>query len=92
MNVRYTDTALREIDSIFAYVADRDAAAAGRIVMRVEQLVSRLAEFPFLGHVADEPEVRVLPLGRYPYWVFYRVGSEEVAILHVRHAARLRPA
>jgi toxin ParE1/3/4 len=89
MKVRYTATALREIDSIFVYVAGRDAAAAGKIVARVEQLVSRLAEFPFLGHVVDEPDVRVVPLGRYPYLVFYRVASEEVAILHVRHAAHL---
>lgn len=91
MKVRYTEAALLEIDSIFSYVAERDPVAAARIVTRIEQLVSRLAAFPHLGHAADEPSVRVVPLGRYPYLVFYAIGFDEVMIVHVRHAARRPP-
>jgi plasmid stabilization system protein ParE len=29
-----------------------------------------------------------VPLGRYPYKIFYRVTEESVEILHVHHAAR----
>jgi hypothetical protein len=32
--------------------------------------------------------VRVVPLGRYPYKIFYRVTKDAVEILHVHHAAR----
>jgi len=32
--------------------------------------------------------VHALWLGRYPYIVYYRVGRDEVAIVHIRHAAR----
>ena len=91
MNIRYTETALREIESIFAYVAEHNPIAAAQIVTRVTGLVSRLDEFPYLGHVVDEQDVRIVPLGRYPYLIFYRVAGDEVAIIHVRHAARLRP-
>jgi toxin ParE1/3/4 len=32
--------------------------------------------------------VRVAPLGRYPYKIFYRVAGDTVEILHIHHAAR----
>jgi hypothetical protein len=28
---------------------------------------------------------------RYPYKIFYRIGSEAVEILHLRHGARREP-
>jgi plasmid stabilization system protein ParE len=32
--------------------------------------------------------VRAVPLGRYPYVIFYRVTANAVEILHVHHTAR----
>jgi plasmid stabilization system protein ParE len=29
-----------------------------------------------------------MPIGRYPYLVFYTLGDDEIVILHVRHGAR----
>jgi hypothetical protein len=29
-----------------------------------------------------------MPLGRYPYLIFYSVSAEELVILHIRHGAR----
>ncbi len=37
---------------------------------------------------AHRPGVRVVPLGRYPYKIFYRVSGDAVEILHIHHAAR----
>ena len=91
MKVRYTKTALRELDGIFAYIFERNRAAAAAVVDRVIRLGALLGEFPLFGHGTDEPGVRVVPLVRYPFLIFYAVGDEEVVILHVRHAARLRP-
>jgi hypothetical protein len=34
------------------------------------------------------PGVRVLPVGRYPYKVFYRITGDAVEILHIHRAAR----
>ena len=91
MKVRYTETALAELDRIFAYIAKENAQAATVVIDRVERTVSRIGEFPNLGHATDEAGVRVMPIGRFPYLIFYFVANNEVAILHVRHAARLRP-
>jgi plasmid stabilization system protein ParE len=32
--------------------------------------------------------MRVLPLVRYPFKVFYRIAGDTVRILHIRHTAR----
>jgi hypothetical protein len=29
-----------------------------------------------------------MPLGRYPYLLFYTLSGEELIVLHVRHGAR----
>jgi toxin ParE1/3/4 len=91
MSVRYTETALREIDEILAYIAARNPDAASRISERIDQLVSHLRDFPLLGHAVDEAGVRIIPLGRYPYLIFYTPVGDDVVILHVRHGARERP-
>jgi plasmid stabilization system protein ParE len=38
MKVRYSETALRELDEIFAYIFERNRSAAAAIVDRVERL------------------------------------------------------
>lgn len=91
MKVRYTETALAELDQIFTYIAKDNAQAAAVVVDRVEQLVARIGEFPHLAYATDEADVRVIPIGRFPYLMFYTVVGDEVVILHMRHAARLRP-
>ena len=90
MRVGYTETALAEIEQIFAYVAAHNPPAAGRVVARIEQVIARIGEFPQMGHPVDEPTVRIVPVGRFPYLIFYTV-TDEVTVIHVRHAARLRP-
>jgi toxin ParE1/3/4 len=90
MKVAFTETALAKVEEIFAYVAAQNPPAADRIVARIEQVISRIGEFPHMGHSVDEPDVRIVPVGRFPYLIFYAV-TDVVTILHVRHAARLRP-
>jgi toxin ParE1/3/4 len=86
-------TALGELDEIFAYIYERNRSAAAAVVDRIEQLASLIGELPFLGHLTDEEGVRMMPVVRYPFLIFYTVNEtgDEVVILHVRHAARLRP-
>ncbi|MBI4093563.1 hypothetical protein HY417_01235 [Candidatus Kaiserbacteria bacterium] len=40
-------------------------------------------------NVAQRPGVRVVPLVRYPYKIFYRISDSAVEILYIHHAARL---
>jgi toxin ParE1/3/4 len=88
MKVRYTETALRELDEILAYIADRSATAAASVRARVEELVERLSYFPHLAQATERRGVRRVPLGNYPYVIFYTVEAEEIVILRIRHGAR----
>ena len=91
MKVRYTATALAEVDEIFAYLSDRSPAAAKRVVARVEQTIKNLANFPEMAQEANEPGTRRMPVGRYPFIIFYTIEADEVVILHIRHGARRWP-
>jgi addiction module RelE/StbE family toxin len=93
MKVRWSETALTEIENIFAYIHQRNRSAAAAVVSRIEGLTSLLGEYPLIGHLTDETDVRVLPVVRYPYLIFYAIdhSADEVVILHVRHGAQERP-
>lgn len=91
MRVRVTATALSEIDDIFAYLSVRNEQAAKSVVARVDQTIARLADFPFMAQLSDVVDARRIPVGRYPFVIFYTVSSNEIVILHVRHGARRSP-
>jgi toxin ParE1/3/4 len=91
MTVRFTETALIEIDEIFAYIARNNPTAAAGVVQRIQQMIARLGEFPRMAPKTDEAGARMAPLGRYPYLIFYAIEGDDVVVLHVRHGARLRP-
>jgi toxin ParE1/3/4 len=88
MKVRYTATALRELNEILAYVAERNVGAAAAVRVRIENLVGQLSLFPFMAQETELIGVRRLPLGNFPYAIFYTVEGDEVVVLHVRHGAR----
>ena len=91
MKVRYTDTAVGELEDVFKYLFDRNPAAAKAVAMCVKDVVALLADYPLIGRESDETGVRVASLVRYPFLIFYTVSPDELVILHVRHAARLLP-
>ncbi|HEX4111964.1 MAG TPA: hypothetical protein VH020_05460 [Stellaceae bacterium] len=38
--------------------------------------------------LVQRPNVRVVPLLRYPYMIFYRMNGDRIDILHIRHTSR----
>jgi plasmid stabilization system protein ParE len=93
MKVRWSETALAQLDDIFAYIYERNRSAALSVAKRIEDLAALLGEFPFIGHLTDEAKVRAIPVVRYPFVIFYAIDAAtgEVVILHVRHTAQERP-
>lgn len=90
MTVEYTRHAVADLQKVAADSAAFGASVAAALEVRFRELVNRIANNPELGaRVADRPGVRVVPLIRYPYKVFYRILTDGgVRILHVRHTAR----
>jgi toxin ParE1/3/4 len=90
VKVTYSRRALVQLDRIFAYIAQNNAAAASEVVARIEAGAALIGEYPNIGRASDLPGIRLLPISRYPYLIFYTVLSDkgEVRILSVRHAAQ----
>lgn len=88
MKVRLDPRAVCDLDEIRTYLVVRSPGGAERVRQHIAETLERLGDFPFLGRETDEPGVRVLPLTRYPYLIFYAVLSDTVAVLHIRHGAR----
>jgi plasmid stabilization system protein ParE len=54
MKSRYTETALAEVNEIFAYISERSPTAAKRVVARVERTVRNLGNFPEMAQESDQ--------------------------------------
>jgi toxin ParE1/3/4 len=90
MKVRYSLQALLQLGEIHSHIAQHNPRAAKAVVARIEELCEKLGEFPGMGSITDHPGVRVLPVVRYPYLIFYRLIAEadEVRVLRIRHGRR----
>jgi toxin ParE1/3/4 len=89
MKVVFAEEALQNLDEILAYTAIHYPTVFGALVVRLKSVIARVAEWPDSAQeVAGRPGVRVVPLIRYPYKVFYRTTEETVEILYIHHAAR----
>jgi toxin ParE1/3/4 len=78
----------RDMDEIYAWIAQDDPAAAERLMHRIFESAKRLRDFPERG--APRPELgagaRSVVVGR--YLVLYRIGPDSVDIVRVVHGAR----
>ena len=90
MKAEYSPRALADLRNIAAYYASADNPAVGEAVAaRIQEVVARLELAPRSGRPVPEREgVRVVPLLRYSYNVFYAVLGETVRIVHIRHTSR----
>jgi toxin ParE1/3/4 len=89
--VRYTETALGEIEDILSYIAKDNPSAALRVSATILTAVERVAEFPLASVETDASGIRVIPILPYRYLVFFSVDEEALIILNVRHSSQRLP-
>jgi len=89
MKVEYTNQALADLRRIAADSRAFGEDVAIAVELRIRTVVERVAQHPkTAAPVAERPGMRVVPLIRYPYKIFYRILEDRVRILHIRHTAR----
>ena len=88
MRIRYTDRAFADFDAIYSYLDERAPVAALAVKASIQRSINRLAEFPLIAPLTDEPGVHELTLVRYPYKIYYHIDGDEIRILHIRDARR----
>ena len=92
--VRLRERAAVDIDqAVDFYLAEADTDVAVRFVDAVERAVGQIGRSPQSGSLRfsyelEIPGLRVRPLVRFPYLVFYVVGDEVVDVWRVLHTRR----
>ncbi|MGQ0592417.1 MAG: type II toxin-antitoxin system RelE/ParE family toxin [Gammaproteobacteria bacterium] len=90
MKVRYSKRAVDDLIAVADYIRQHNPSAAEAVEKPIRASIARLSIFPFIGRATDDSVIRVLPITRYPYLVFYQVLGEEIVIHHIRHGRRAR--
>lgn len=92
MIVIYAPRSRQDIVDIFDSIAQHNPEAAQRVENLIRTTCDGLAAFPYAAPATDEPNLRRLPLGRYPYTIFYRVDAarDAVEIARIIHGARIK--
>ncbi len=89
MKVVYTEEALKDLDAIADWLIAHYPAVAPVVERRIRSVVAHIARWPESSRrSAKRRGVHVVPLGRYPYKIFYHVANGTVQILHIHHAAQ----
>jgi toxin ParE1/3/4 len=84
----FAPAAEADLETIYDYIATDNAAAAAKLVARLEELATRLAETPGMGRARAEllPKLRSFPFGNYV--LFYRPTEDGIEIVRVLHGGR----
>jgi toxin ParE1/3/4 len=89
MKVLYTPAALADLGEIADWLTIHYPAIAAAVERRIRMVVARTGRWPESARrSAKRPGVRIVPFGRYPYRIFYRITADAVEILHIHHVAR----
>ena len=76
--------AIRDLDEISSYFAERNVESGGRLLRSFNDICINLRQFPNMGKSYSNlsPGLRGIPMNG--YIIFYRVTEEELTILRVR--------
>jgi addiction module RelE/StbE family toxin len=91
VEVLWMPAALEDLRAAYAYYAERNPAAADRVVGSLLNAANGLALFPLLGKQGVVPGTRERVVTRYPYRIVYQVVDDRVEVLRVLHAGQLWP-
>jgi plasmid stabilization system protein ParE len=90
MKAVFTAAALADLEDIIRYTKQNFPGSAVSLERRIRDVIARIGTWPHSGrNVAERPGVRVVPLIRYPFRIFYMPLGNEIHILHIHHAARM---
>jgi plasmid stabilization system protein ParE len=92
MKVHWTEAARADLDDILAYTAAHFPSSLVPLETRIRAVTDRVAARPYSAQsVSNRPGVRVVPLIRYPFRIYYRIVRDRIEILHVHHTSRRAP-
>jgi toxin ParE1/3/4 len=89
MTTRWTPTALRDLESLHAWIASDREGAAGSLAEKILAALEALERYPEMGRKGRVAGTRELVVA--PYVIAYRVKRESIDILAIIHGRRRWP-
>ena len=89
MTIRWTGTALRDLESLHAYIGQDNPDAAASTVERILTAIDALTRYPEIGRRGRVSGTRELVVA--PFVVVYRPRRDLIELIAVLHGARRWP-
>jgi len=91
MKILFSRQALKDLDEIATYYSiHASPAIAAAVERRFRDVIDRVGRTPEAApRVSQRSTVRAITVLRYPFRIFYRVRSDTIDILHIRHTSRM---
>ncbi len=81
--------AVRDLEDIWDYIAERNPGAADRLIDRIQKVLPKLASLPGMGHQrADVSDPRYRFWVVRPYLIAYRFDESSLTVVRVIHGRR----
>ena len=92
MSAGYSRRALADLRKIAEYVSLRSPRGAASVMRRIAASADLFGRHPGVGtKVKVRHGLRALPVGNYPYRIYYKIEAGAPIIVHIRHGARALP-
>ena len=88
MRLKYSASALRDLEEAGAFISSDDPEAAARMAARVREALEYLVDHPALGRPGRVSETRELVVSGTPFIVVYTVRSGLLYVVRVLHHGR----
>ena len=88
MRVRFTPRARGDLAEILSYIDDRSTQGSRNVKRTIHKTIELIGTIPLGGRDAEEKGTRVLPVGRFPYLIYWTVEGDSAWLLHIRHGRR----
>lgn len=89
MKAVFSEAALADLDEILSYTATEYPSLTDSLERRFRDVIARIEQWPHGARALENmSNVRVVPLVRYPFKIFYQVERDRILILHIHHTAR----
>lgn len=91
MKLIYSPSAESDLTRIFTYIAEDNPRAAEETILRIEQTLLLVRQFPEMGRLGDFSGAREFSGPGLPYRIIYRIETEAIRVLNIIHTARQWP-
>ena len=91
MEIKWTDTALADLDRLYHFLAQKNKSAAGKTIQTISKAPSQLALMPRIGERLtqfDNREVRRMFVNQYE--IRYEINEKTIFIVQIWHTRENR--